>query len=472
VKIFVKNPWFLSLLVACLCWKLPQPVAAQTFRTLHSFTGSIDGALPYAGVILSSNRLFATTSQGGSSNHGSVIVVNTDGTGFTTLHSFNGIDGYYPIGALILSGNTLYGTTANGGENSGTVFRLNTDGSGFTNLYNFTGAADGLAPSSLILSGSKLYGTTEGTSALPGPGQLGSVFTLNTDGTGFNTLYSFIGGTDGAYPHGLVLLSNTLYGATAGDDISIPSTVFAINTDGTGFTNIYVFTPAHEPLLTNLDGTNPGAELVISGNILYGTAAVGGVYGQGTVFRLNTDGSAFTNLHSFTSTSALYPYRNSDGANPNRLTLQGNTLYGVANSGGDYGYGTVFTVNTDGTDFATHYSFTEHSGPVDTNTDGEFPLGQLAVDGSTLYGTANLGGGSGFGTIFRITLPPQLTIISSGADVVLIWPANFTGFTLQSTTNPGSSVWSTNLPAPVVVNGQFTLTNPISGVQEFFRLSQ
>jgi beta-glucanase (GH16 family) len=68
---------------------------------------------------------------------------------------------------------------------------------------------------------------------------------------------------------------------------------------------------------------------------------------------------------------------------------------------------------------------------------------------------------------------PQLTIIPSGANVVLTWPTNATGFTLQSTTNLGSSaVWSTNSPAPVVVNGQNTVTNPISDTQMFFRLSQ
>jgi beta-glucanase (GH16 family) len=68
---------------------------------------------------------------------------------------------------------------------------------------------------------------------------------------------------------------------------------------------------------------------------------------------------------------------------------------------------------------------------------------------------------------------PQLTIIPSGANVVLMWPTNATGFTLESTANLGSSAaWSTNSAAPVVVNGQNTVTNPISGTQQFFRLSQ
>ena len=44
-----------------------------------------------------------------------------------------------PYGGLILSGNTLYGTAQYGGSSgNGTVFAVNTDGTGFTNLYSFT----------------------------------------------------------------------------------------------------------------------------------------------------------------------------------------------------------------------------------------------------------------------------------------------------------------------------------------------
>jgi hypothetical protein len=68
---------------------------------------------------------------------------------------------------------------------------------------------------------------------------------------------------------------------------------------------------------------------------------------------------------------------------------------------------------------------------------------------------------------------PQLTIIPSGANVILAWPANATGFTLQSTTNLGSSaVWNTYSLAPAVVNGQNIVTNPFSGTQQFYRLSR
>jgi len=78
------------------------------------------------------------------------------------------------------------------------------------------------------------------------------------------------------------------------------------------------------------------------------------------------------------------------------------------------------------------------------------------------------------GAGWQANFEPFLLNIQLGESAVILnWPTNFIGFTLQSTTNhPSSAIWTTNLPAPVVVNGQYTLTNPISGTQQFFRLSQ
>jgi uncharacterized repeat protein (TIGR03803 family) len=72
--------------------------------------------------------------------------------------------------------------------------------------------------------------------------------------------------------------------------------------------------------------------LILSGNTLYGTTLAGGSSANGTVFAVNTDGTSFTVLHSFT---ALNNGTNSDGANPHAaLVLSGNTLYGTAYTGG------------------------------------------------------------------------------------------------------------------------------------------
>jgi len=122
------------------------------------------------------------------------------------------------------------------------------------------------------------------------------------------------------------------------------------------FTTLHNFT-ALTPDYSNSDGAFPDAGLISSGNILYGTAANGGRFGEGTVFALNLDGSGFTTLHSFTPTSP--PGLNSDGVEPEAgLILSGNILYGTAyGGGGKFGGGTVFALNIDGTGFMTLHDF-------------------------------------------------------------------------------------------------------------------
>jgi uncharacterized repeat protein (TIGR03803 family) len=364
------------------------------------------------------------------------------------------------------------------------LFKVNTDGTGFSTLHSFTAMSidssgnyytnsDGAAPQAgLILSGNTLYGT-----ALGGPSASGTVFALNTDGTGFTTIHSFTSAFSGSYPYpnsdgaepyaGLILSGNTLYGTAVGGGSSGSGTVFALNTDGTGFKNLYNLT-------SGSDGANLRAGLILSGNTLYGTAVAGGSSGSGTLFKVNTDGTDFSTLHSFTSAfSGSYPYPNSDGAEPSAgLTLSGNTLYGTASWGGTNGTGTVFAVNTDGTGFRNLYSFTATSGPYPgpyTNSDGANPYAGLILSGNTLYGTTANGGSSGNGTVFSLSFPPQLKLTPSGPYLILMWPTNYagfdyTGYTLQSTTNLGpSAVWTTNSPPPIIVNGQNTVTNPITG---------
>src|SRR5207245_5771195 len=120
------------------------------------------------------------------------------------------------------------------------------------------------------------------------------------------------------------------------------------------------------------------------------------------------------------------------------------------------------------------HTFTSGSGsyPNFTNSDGANPFTGLLLSGNTLYGAASNGGSSASGTVFSIFIQPQLTIISSETNVILTWPTNYAEFTLQSATNLISPVWTTVIPEPVVVNGQNTVTNLISGTQKFYRLSK
>src|SRR5438874_1786783 len=168
----------------CMAVFLATPMggAAQTFTTLHGFTGS-DGTGPEAALILSGKTLYGTTVSGGSLGVGTVFKVNTDGTGFTNLYHFTcGGNGCYPRAGLILASNTLYGTTFRGcASDSGGVFAIKTNGVEVTNLHSFAWS-DGADPlAGVILSGTTLYGTT----VTGGDAGSGVIFNGETDGTGF-----------------------------------------------------------------------------------------------------------------------------------------------------------------------------------------------------------------------------------------------------------------------------------------------
>ena len=86
-------------------------------------------------------------------------------------------------------------------------------------------------------------------------------------------------------------------------------------------------------------------------------------------------------------------------------------------------------------------------------------------------GNATGGDGSDIGS-FELTLP-VLSLARSANNVIVSWSASDTGYTLQAKTNLNPSViWATVSPAPIIVNGQNAVTNPLSGPQKFYRLSQ
>ena len=83
------------------------------------------------------------------------------------------------------------------------------------------------------------------------------------------------------------------------------------------------------------------------------------------------------------------------------LTLSGSTLYGMTAGGGSNNFGTAFQMNTNGTDFTLLHTFTGGG------SDGSFPYGSLTLDGSTLYGMTGFGGVNNLGTVFSIGVVPE-----------------------------------------------------------------
>ena len=208
-------------------------------------------------------------------------------------------DGALPCGGLILSGDTLYGTASAGGSGgAGVVFSINANGGNFTTLHSFTDLdplmatnADGAFPASgLVLSNGMLYGTT----FAGGYGARGTVFSIQTNGVGFVVLHTFSAtdpqtgtNSDGASPcSALALSGNNLYGTAAAGGAGGAGTVFSVSTNGTQFQTIHAFPAVDSSTGTNFDGALPVAGVLPVGNSLYGTTFSGGPGGVGTVFNL------------------------------------------------------------------------------------------------------------------------------------------------------------------------------------------
>lgn len=431
--------------------------------------------------------LYGTASEGGQFGYGTVFSLNTDGSNFTLLHEFTGgSDGSGVFAGLVLSSNTLYGTTLNGGNyDDGVVFAVDTGGTNFTVLHQFTAThsyaytnSDGSGPRcQLILSSNMLYGTATGGG---GAGN-GTVFALNLVNTNFTVLHSFaatkddanynLTNSDGANPYARLLLSgNMLYGTTSSGGTGGAGTVFAINLGNTNFTVLHSFAAVDPYTLTNTDGTSPYDGLILSGNMLYGTASRGGNLNSGTVFAVNTNGMGFTNLYSFTG--------GSDGGSPHgELLLFSNALIGTASSGGDTslndgGHGTVFGLNTNGTSFTVLHTLTAGNFDYDlqgpffvTNSEGANPAAGLIAVGNTLYGTASHGGSGGNGTVFSLSFVPApnfLNVTLVGTNLVInginALPGE-TNVTLmsQNLTLPLSQ-WTPVATNVLDVTGDFTFT--------------
>ena len=356
----------------------------QPLRTLLSFTGSNGsylGSNPDSSLTISGTTLYGTTIGGGSSGNGNIFSVGTNGTDYKSLLSFSGTSGSYlgefPTGSLTLSGSTLYGITNGGPASDGTIFSMGTNGSGFQNLLSFN-TSNSMNPfGGLTLGGSSLYGV-----ASYGSLGFGSVFRISSDGTSLTTLVGF-NFSNGADPECTLALSgSTLFGTTNSGGAYDDGTVFRVNTNGSGFQTLLSF--------NGTNGHSPVGALAISGSTIFGTTENGGT-GSGNLFSISTDGTNFQNLVSF-SGKGTYP-----GEVPKGLILSGSTLYGVTYEGGSSADGTVYSVHTDGTDFQSLHSF--------SGTDGAEPTQSLILDGLTLYGTTNVGGVNNDGTVFALTLP-------------------------------------------------------------------
>jgi uncharacterized repeat protein (TIGR03803 family) len=249
--------------------------------------------------VVINNVLYAMTAAGGSHKGGVIYSVNLDGSQFTVVHNFKSSEGDKPHGRLTYDGTHLYGMTKAGGGKGGSfnaqgqpfgkkklkpkgvMFSIDPDGTNYTVLHTFFGGADDGATTDhgyLVLdSNNVLYGMT----TFGGSANNGVIFSINTDGSGFTLLHSFVGGAnDGASPLGSLLINGTdLYGTTASGGASNEGTVFHIATDGTSFSILHSFAD-------NPDGRKPIDNVILLNGTLYGMTVFGGAFDQGTIFAI------------------------------------------------------------------------------------------------------------------------------------------------------------------------------------------
>jgi uncharacterized repeat protein (TIGR03803 family) len=328
---------------------------------------------------------------------------NTDGEIFSTSLERDGNVG----GLFIANDGMVYGTTPYGGTNgSGTIYRISQYGLGYQVLHSFGGADPSPAAPVIQCSDGMLYGTTD----------IGWLYKLNTDGTGFmdffyttNNVHSaLLQGSDGA-----------LYG------ITYVGLLFRVNTDGTGYATLHSF-------INYTDGTEPEGTLVQAANgYLFGTCYAGGATnGGGTVFMINTNGLGFQVVHSFGDGSVI-----NDQVQPaSGLVLgPGGWLYGTTSGGtaASIGPGGVYQIAQDGGSYSQIYVF----GP-DLNT--VEPMGLLVAGSSqdssgVLFGTCSSLNRAN-GCVFALVINPPVSITPvtgiSPAGISVFWPSWAAGFVL------------------------------------------
>jgi uncharacterized repeat protein (TIGR03803 family) len=411
-----------TLALGIVLASIPRDVAATPTSTIYSFgTVSHDGKDPKGSLTYVNSSgldlLFGGTTEtvGGTSPVGgasSGVIFQLDrknpGSTYQIDHWFTGsTDPANPDGAdprhdaMTLLNGQLYGTTLEGGTNNvGTIFSIGQDGTGYKLLANLETSAGAESHSCFVIIDDILYGMT----ASGGEDDEGVIFSFDptaptptptatpTPPPNFDTLYSFMCKSAGKEPHGRLTLDPN------------GTTFYGMTRKGgaRGFGVVFSIDTSgnHYTVLHDFNGgaddgaTSDHGYVVQSGDHLYGMTTNGGHHNDGVIFKLKIDDGTFQLLHKFGET-------HHDGKNPyGSLLLDGDKLYGTTANGGDNDTGTVFVINTDGSRYHRLYSFGANS------DDGSNPIDNVILVCGALYGMTTGGGANGHGAIFKVSPSP------------------------------------------------------------------
>jgi len=425
-----------GLAAAAICAACPAH-AQVTETVLYNFTGGNDGFGPGRPLLADtagrSGALLGLygTDWGAGDTNGNCLVFGCGAafkltlprngrTAWTekTLWDFTGNgDGGDPTGLIsrrprIGHGTVLYGTTFFGNNFNGTVFSLT--GHQVTTIWSFTGGSDGANPfgQPVIDATGNVYASAQDG----GSSYNGTVIMLTPPGNGNTawtetTIWNFSGGNDGAYPEPIIAdKDGALYGTTQGGGSTGNGVVFKLIPPAQGQT---AWT---EQTLWSFAGGNDGslslAPLTLGRHgEVYGTTYFGGLYGNGTVFRLLPPKAGHTDwteqiLWNFTG--------GSDGATTGSAVILDRTgaVFGTTSLGAS-SFGTAFKLTPPGQSNAAWSETTLWT--FSGGSDGGEPVGPLTADNTgVLYGTAFEGGANdapacdqygniGCGVVFSLT---------------------------------------------------------------------
>jgi uncharacterized repeat protein (TIGR03803 family) len=278
----------------------------------------------------------------------------------------------------------------------GTIYSINKNGTSFSVLHAFSQTDhvgknnDGNQPAAALTQGTDgyLYGTaTKGGNALATHG-CGTAFKLMTNGTNYTVLHSFCSTTsngDGASPYGTLAQNGDgyVYGAASHGNAANTGVIFKLATDGSSITALHSFSATSGG--SNVDGAIPyGSPIIGATNTLFGFTGLarnhGGAYAEGTVYSVTT-GGMFSPLHSFCAPGEWCGWGHlTDDANlQNLIKGSDGNFYGTVEYGGSYGNGIVFKITPSRTFTVLHEfsSIRDTTTPRFMNCDGANPLGTL-----------------------------------------------------------------------------------------------
>jgi uncharacterized repeat protein (TIGR03803 family) len=302
---------------------------------------------------------------------------------YQDLHDFSCSTGCSPenYGFLVLGKDGyLYGTTTTGGTNNlGTIYKILPNGTGYTVLWNFDGTPTGTMPSAGLTAATD--GNFYGTAFEGGSLTAGTLFRFNPNTNVITVLHNFTK-DGGSYPEVPPIVGKdfNLYGTT--DD----GRIYRFNLS----TQIFSFLSA----TGSIDDGQGGPMFLASDGYMYGTTYHGGASEDGTIFRMTTAGQP----------KVIHQFNGSDGASAVGTLVQGKdgNLYGTTLYGGPVSNsGSVFKLVPKAPFLlSTVVGFDALSGGI--NVDGANPAPGLTIMNGTFYGANSAGGANGFGTIFEI----------------------------------------------------------------------